>query len=1046
MTMNPRLLLIGGAAVLSAAVLGATLLLGDPGPTAPGGAEARAPRLDGRGISATDLDDPDASTLQPVEAVRDFELFREDPEDGSVTRFAGAEVTPQADFIADVVRPTAEVRFAPHRMLVVTADAGRFYHPGNVPTRGDFHTGTVVTLYRAPEGTPVDPTSDRHVQMRVYLDEATQFDRQRGHILSAGPVTLVAPDLHFTGRGLDLTFNSLADRIERLTITEGDQLRLAQNSPLSPTGDEPGPVEQAAPTDHESAETPSAEAASAVVPGQSYHAVLRQAVRVQVGEQEAELAGDRLDLVFNLDRTPDDTLSQSPPHEAHPAAPGASPQGHQPWDGPAPVYINNVVADSAAADSGGDRRLMPESPDDIVVRWAGPLELRPLSETAPDDLPGPLQNPQLAGPDDALLTLTGRPARIDTVRDEHVTARTVGYRSTAEQVFALGSPDHPLAVRAPDLGLLTGDRLEIDQARGTGELLGPGRLLTEDPQLEVDFSDRLDLAFAPDADGRLDLIDSATFVGHVHARTSPDNVDDPGIDPLDLTSHTLTLTVTRDADGNAQPSHLQAAGTADRPVVATQPTGTFQATQLDVDLAPPAESASVDVSNSEQSKINNQQSKITITRLRALGQVQVDRPDDQLTLTAHALDADPRINRLELFGQSDTDFATLTRGDDQLAGVHLILLEAQQAAEAVGPGTLSVRTDEADDTARLNVAWAEAMSFDNAEGTALFRGRVDAASTSATDDTALRAHSLALEFVPEDLDSAPAEGASAPVPPESPESPDPEPTADPSILDLRRAHALAAPDTPESRVHFVAQTFDAQRQNDRPLTRLTLESRELIFINQPPNLDNETAIDDHLTIEQVRVPVRGRLLLEDYRSRPPAEAASAAGPGDTSGEPSGGAVPFAGRGATLFAWEKQLILDAQTNDLRLEREVYMAHDPDPADDDPAQVLTLNAQRLVADLTETGGLGAYVAGAAPRAQVRRVNADGQVRVAQDTTQIVADHLEYIESQQNVLLWAEPRRQTLLTLDGRDLPAWGYRWDLPTDTFTALEPGTGVVPVE
>ncbi|MEM7627021.1 MAG: hypothetical protein AAF333_15605 [Planctomycetota bacterium] len=1030
--MNARFLWVAGATVLAAAVFALATIFGGSGPATSTGPAPAPPNVSGLGVSSADLDAENDGNVQPIAGARGFEVFSDDGE--TITRFTGQELIPQADFVADVTRPVAEVRFSDAKLLLITAASGRFHHPGNVPTRGEFNTNTVVTQYQAPDGEPIDFDSNEHVQFRLYLDELTTFDQQRGHIRSQGPVRLVAPDLDFTGRGLDLTFNRLLERIEELIIEHGDELRIAADAGFSPTTDTSS---QASATGSEPAPGLDPGSGSATPePLQHYHATLLDDIRITVGPDEAQLAGDRLEATFALN-------PQSPGAAPNPA--GASAKTSNPStpapDDDGPLYFVNAPAPTVPAPT-KPRGLLTPSPDDVVVRWSGRLEMRPLAEPSSE----------LLAADDAVFRLHGgeQPARIDTVRDEHITAAVVGYRTAGRQVFAEESADHKLSIQAPDLGELSSKTLLVSQDTGVGQLAGPGRLLTENAELDVTFRDRLDLAFAPGADGRLDMIESATFRGDVNAKADSDDPDKR----LDLDSQTLALTLTRDADGNPQPSHLQAAAAPGELVTAVQGDNTtFAAEQLDVDLAKPdatsseasdpilaegeGEAASGDatLASGSQSVVPDGRGDFEITRLRALRRVRVERPDEQLTVTAHALDADPRINRLALFGENDQTYATLTRGEDTLEGVHLILLEDQQSADALGPGRFSARTDENDPTARINVQWTDTMSFNNAEGTAFFAGAVESASTSATDDTTLWAHTLALEFAPQDFDTADADTAAA-EPADDLQAPTP---LSGDILDLRRAHALADPERPEDQVIFTAQTFAADDATQAPLTRIRTESRELAFLNLPPNLANDSPIDDEIRIERLLMPGRGRMLLEDYRTPPPDQTEA----GETP-------VVFAGRGQTLFDWGKSLTLDLVTNDLRIEGDgeldVYMAHNPNPERNDLAELVTLQSQVLVADLTETGGLGAYVNGQPPEIQIRNVTATGRVRLEQDTTNIEADHMEYEEAKRSVLFWAEPRRRAQLDLDGTVTTAKGYRWDLDTNEFTSIEPGASVIPVE
>ncbi|MBB6429394.1 hypothetical protein [Algisphaera agarilytica] len=1045
--MDKRFLMVGGGLIAAIAVVTLAILVGGPSQSKPAGPKPTPPTLVNPGISAEDLNNPPVGIQDPVEVIREFEIYREDGD--SVTVFTGEQVVPQPNFVSDVVRPTAEIHSSNNRVIRITADAGRFYHPGNEPTRGEFHQHTVVTQFQAPDGERLDLTTDQHVQFRLYLDELTRFDRENGQIQSDGPVRLVGPTIDFTGQGLDLTFNLLDQRVERLVIAQGDELRLAQNSTFTQPGS-PTPKPRAAEQSDKAPDTtPSSPNQTPTTTAQPYRVVLHDNLDINVGPDNTTLTGDRLEVLFTLAPDADDNPNNQPSAaNAHPTPPTPKPRAAERSD-KAPDHPQTTYYISTTP-TPQPRALLTPSPDDIVVKWTGQLELKPIHPNPTNQPPKPRAAEQSdkapdpdspPAPDQAVLTLHGTPAVLNNpAEDQHITAAFVGYRTDGKTVFAHSSDSHALTISSPELGNLQATALTLSDTEGAGQILGPGQLNADEQGLRVSFTDRLELDFHRDADDALSDLKSATFHGNVNAVAESDDPDQQ----LDLTSQSLALTLTPDAEGKVQPSHLQALGNAQQPVLAKQPNTTFQANSLDVDLAPKPRAA-------EQSDKapDTDTDQIQITRLRALGNITVQLIEEQTTLTAHALDADPNRGRLELFGENDQTFATLTRDGATLAGVHLILEENAQTADALGPGTFSADVDEDDPTAKLNIAWTQSMNFDNTQGKAKFVGNVRSASTSATDDTSLDAHTLALEFVPQDFtnenDPNPS-NADSPKPRAEDRSDKAPDQTTPAALDLRRAHAIADPDNDDQQVNFTAQTFaEDQPQADKPLTRVTLIGRELIFINQPPNLTNQTTIDDNITIEQVIVPTRGRMLLEDYRT---AEKPRAAERIDKAPDtPSASPINFAGRGVTLFAWEDQLTLDAQANDLRLEQDVFMLHRPD----DGSEAIKLDAQRLVADLTETGGLGAYLSqdNSAPQAQIRKVNADGRVRVAQGPSNVVADHLEYEESKRTVLLWAEPRREVVLNRDDQPngrTTARALRWDLDNDLFTAIDPGTGVVPVE
>ncbi|MEM6459726.1 MAG: hypothetical protein AAF710_10090, partial [Planctomycetota bacterium] len=394
--MQQRFVWLLGGLVAAAVVVAMAVFLGGPGAPVDAGPDADPPPLTGRGVTADDLANPRPLDLAPVEVVRDFELFSESG-DGGWTRFAGDEVSPQPDFVSDVVRPAAEVYFSPTRVLTITASSGRFHHPGNEPTRGEFYRDTVVTQYQAPPGQTLDLVGDRHVQFRLYLDELTRFDRETGRLGSDGPVRLVGPRVDFTGRGLDLTFNLAADRIERLVVTQGDQLRFA------PTPRNDSAATRNRQNDTQPAATPQNEPHPKADPPQRYRVVLLDDLRIQVGSGEANLTGDRLDATFTAAMTdaadPPDTLADAGPR----------------------LHFVSARAQSETAPT--PRGLMLPSPNDIVVRWSGRLELTPVDPTDTD--------PAL-GPGDAGLTLVGTPAVAETADGRRVAAATVAYQTAGE--------------------------------------------------------------------------------------------------------------------------------------------------------------------------------------------------------------------------------------------------------------------------------------------------------------------------------------------------------------------------------------------------------------------------------------------------------------------------------------------------------------------------------------------------------------------------------------------------------------------------------------
>lgn len=1080
-----------GSLLLAGGVVAAAAWLGTPPPAAPAEGPGTMPAtpMDLTGLDVNPADLQAGGQRLALESIEQFEVFQDDGK--TITRLTGAEANPREDFVADIREPRAEITFAPERVLTIAAAEGTFYYPGREPQRGEFHRDTVVTLYEARTGETVDMQSDRHVQMRLYLDEPTHFDREQGQVRTDGPVRLVGRDVDFAGRGLSLTFNAGQQRVEQLVIDHGEQLRLAAGGA---TAGDTGPAEDAAADAGATAGgkapaptgtvTPAADASGGAA-GQSYLVTLDGGVDVTVGADGTTLRGQTLrgSFVVRADSDSDPAGDDEP--DAAPA-PGAGMQASiaadPPADSPAPTAEPTAPPRTATAppvNAGDPRALRRPRPDDTVVTWRGRLVLIPDPLPAPDAGGGPGTGTRLVlrGGDDG-------PAQVVTGDAQRLEAARVGYDADSGRVWAHAnghdtgdaSDGAAITLVAPDVGRLTARGLELSRATGIGLVTGPGRLDTVDGRLAVAFTRQLDLRFAAgddpnDSDAQKNPaaafagLQEATFVGSVAA----DATDADGRPSLSLRADRLTVPFVQDAENagsgatSVEPSTRPAAliatadpSTPDQPVTATLPGTRFSADELTVDLvrAEPVRTEEAETPGDagpptpegEPSALGG----LDVARVRARGAVSVQLDAGEADLTAHALDADPGRQRLELFGRGDVP-AVLVRRGARLQGAHLILREADQAAEALGPGRFSAPTDPQDPDAEIRVAWTGGMTFENRAGRAFFTGGVTSESEARESRTRLSTHELSIDFEPQDLDAVDGEGVAETEAGGNAEAGDADATAGRDALDIRRVHALADPQDGESLVNFTTQTLEAGPQRepgadeaeaDPPaLTAFTLISRELNFVNVVPNLDNRTAVDDRLTLQTVEVPGRGRMLISDYRL-------PEAGDGGDS------AVAFAGAGLTAFAWEGRLTLDALQNDLRMEGDVLMAHEPlsGPGAGPNGQAdppIKLEAQVLTADLTETGGLGALAGGPAPAAQLRRVVGAGAVRISRDQTRALADHLDYTAARRTVILTAEPGK--LCELRQADQPgaattARRLVWDLDTGVFTAEGVGGGVVPIE
>ncbi|MEX0654208.1 MAG: hypothetical protein WDZ31_00895 [Phycisphaeraceae bacterium] len=1077
--MAKRLLLIVIATAAALGLFVVTLLVG---PADEGDPAQRGPRREGP-VEVVPEFDPDRITsgqLANPELVQEVRqgVYRY-PGDDRTTLLFYERFTPGPHGVLEVEQPIAQVYFSPERVLEIRADACTFVAPDNQPRGGDFRGNVVVTLFETVDGSPVAFDNPDHVQLRTHLDDVS-FDLDLGQLESDGPVDMTGREVTFRGRGLSLIYNELRRRIERLEIAEGELLRFApQRQPATADAaeDPPGPVSSVTRSE-DANDTSDVDANADAHPADTdeadappfYRARFERAVEVDAEGGTVQIAADVLDAVFTL-RSSDWNASANRP------APGPGPTQAataSAAEGVADITpgpdIDPTDVDAAAAPPTAEavehELAVGEVDEDraVTIRWQGPMVLEP--EPRPDAA--------LAGPDDVLLRLVGQPARLETAEGEQLAAREIEYLTRTGHIRATGTEQAPLHLRTADVGELQAIALEIDQVAGTGRVEGPGWLASaavehgdeadEPDALRVAWRDRLDLRFhrhaaGDDAADRLAGLEAAQFHGQVHVdhadfqldagqlalhMTAPDgdagrqNIRtieatdttrltttalpqgraasvaraDAEVDPnadaphATLESGSLTVAFDVDAQGDARARQV----IAHDAVTVNHPDWRLAAGRVEAELADDEiDEAIIDVGSARGN----------LRRLTAERDVEFIRHEDSTEGAGHRMVVDIPADQLELFSDPEVEDvpARVIRPDATLAGPHLILRQLDRSVQVQGPGWLDVNLDPDDPTARLMVNWQQSMHYADDAGAAHVVGDVNARSETATNRTRLTSQDLRFELADADeIDEAMIDDR-------------------PDDLDAALGRREVRFATARDDALFTAETLDPDT-GDR-LSRLRLEGPLISFDG---------------SAEQVQVIGPGRMLIEDHRPQTPTPEQTPASeeqrdedrdddasPPDTPDTP----LAFSGRGATLFLWQRQLTLDAAANDVLFEQGVQMIHRPTGEQD----VLQLDANRLLADMAETGGLANWTAGDAPDPDLRLIRADGTVRILHAGRTIETDHLQYTADDQIVRLWAEPGREVHVTR--RDQPtgfsAESFWWDLARDRFEARRPGPGIVPL-
>lgn len=827
---------------------------------------------------------------------------------------------------------------------------------------------------------------------------------------------------------------------------------------------------------------------------QFYRAELKDAVRVNVGQgdrQQMEMTGEALAAVFSLGGGEDEQELET---EAETDAPVDAPPSAEPSastdatadaavDAPATLSTPSPgprpAGDAALADESGEHTPVDDAPtapglftlgpEDVLVTWTGPLLLLPLDE-APADF---------ADADDVSLALTGSPAMVRTDSDETIQGRTIDYLASAGRLRAHGEEDQAVQLASPELGMLTGRGLVINQSAGTGSVTGPGtlRAAVEDDALPSDsdddmsrdlriaWQDRLDLAFhvgAPnqsdDTDasrlarsGRIRALRSAQFHGEVQTRhprfdlnsemqriviDEPTDDGDRAVlrridaagdvhlrarpehdDPLELEAETLAIDLDADAVGDVQPRRVVAAGA----VRTSQPGQRLSAQRLELQFG---ERAAVEPAGDEASDVEAAETAAADDEPADVAMFDVDRRGAGLermiaTGEVHVELDDPAT---ELTGHRLVADAAA----DQL---ELTGLEGEQAYVVRDDGVLAgeqIVMRRSDQTLHVDGAgWFDAqLAVDdpadqlrvNWQRAMHYDDRSGHARFLGRVRAATRDGATTARLTSDDLQLQLTEVDGASV--------------DDGLTGNRRIQTASA----RGEAEFVAEQRDPTTGKLR--TRMTMRGPLMSF--------------DHAS-EQVQVVGQGRMLIEDRR---PDEAAASDSPADDEAddEPLPG-VQFSGRGDTLFEWSRQLTLDAADNTVLMEGDVQMVHRPRTAADAEPKIVQLDSETLFADLTGAGGLDQWAGGAASEVggepELRLVRADGSVRVLYDNGRNIvrSDHLQYTAEDQIVRLWADEGRLVRIQRHDQptDFPFEEGFWNLETDAFDARRLGPGIVPI-
>lgn len=928
---------------------------------------------------------------------REAHIQRTDAEGRLIQEYFFATLDPRQEGEFDATFPKARFYLAPHRVIEMRSDTGYFVAPGDRPRRGRFSGNLLIRIYETSPGKVPNLSADSpDIVLSALLDEAN-FDITLGKIESIGPVRVVTPDtsehaVEFSGRGLVVVYNEPEQRIDYLRIRHGDHLKY-RTAQASAKPDAAGPA------------TPAGAKPPDAAPAQVQYYRVTFADDVKVVSEDQTLTADTMEALFAFNRgNPRDA---APVKTTRRRTAPASFGGASILTVASTEDIHPLLRNKTSPAKSDARKQAKEKPTEVTLTWSGEMIMKPQ-----EGRPEPLIDER-----DVMLRFTGRPVVASDGRQQTLTCGMLGYREAAQVLTAKATTGYPVRIEAEAMGDVSAAALQLDMAKRTGELRGPGSLRsTSDPKVRgarpgfgVRWADRMTLAYS-ERDGQAQ-IDQACFFGgvqvddaefdfnaeqltthfahHAKHRTQLAGIEAEGkvrvkAERGHIAADQLKLTTKADAQGRLRPYLLQTTGN----VALADPAQSISAGKLIVTLAD--QSTGSAASTRDKGKTDRLKFDSRVRHIWAEDEVKLTLDSGKTRIVADTLDADADKRTAALVGSP----VTLRRGDSQLKALALNVAEDGRVAHGRGGGEFHYLEGDAQDEPgqRVDVTWSGEMTYSDALNRITITGDVKARSSDKpTEQNSLTADQVTLELIDEKV----AEQLADKRPSSKSETP---------------GHRVLKQITATGEAVLLATRYkDATRK--RIDTRLRLNGPILSFNN----------VTEHA---QIKGP--GKLLVEDYRPVSPDKAKAKS------------QVNISGRGATLFTWTGGMDMSGAEKAFSIHRGVRMTHQ---STDKKQGLVELQCGKLFVAMSGLGGMRAVRMTENEKVDIDAFTAEQSVQLRDPKRLISCHQLRYEAARRTVRLSALPGRQVeIAQLDQpKPLRARSILWHLDKDRVEVLRAG-------
>ena len=899
--------------------------------------------------------------------------------------------------------------------VLITADFATMMmpDPNQPPESGTLEGNIEIRSFdRAPPvGAAPDPDAEPNLIAR--FDEPLEFERRYLRLRSPGHFDITSPQFDFSGTDLTVILNDLRNRVELIDVVKGDRLVIhtdarrerathpppPDSSPeqIDTTSTQPIASEQPDQPKGQPQTPPSATTAIATPDEPTrYHILLNDDVIAAVagsGQANAdslELWAALIDGSLPPGAIRDIAFSQAAHQNPDQAAPAPSPNDQG----------TDLSPSVAQAQSPAPAPTVTNAKD-LTITWSGPMSVRPIDGTTPDEL----LDDQFAlrlNADQGKGVHFSLPERGFTGQ-----ATLATYYATRGVVEMQGDETETGVIRlaAEGSGSLLAGSLSADLTTGLLSIDGRGQITSSpsaarDPEKDatIQWKNRARFQLAMLGDAVSDRLSGATFEGTVIAKQ--------GASGLGARAMTATL------DPDLPPAGALTKLAMTDGVLSGGNKSLLSGKELVIDFVPSAATATDTGSIEPVRVVSNGQAlartseamlraqTMTATLMRdpggdivmrtadASGQVTY-RGADRTSASADALSADGVAQTLVLTGPG----SKVAQGGSSITGEHITLNNRQRGLLVTGPGTfdhdiaLDDKDPDAPVTGHIRTSWGKSMRFDDALGSIVCEGDVRVISTpdAYTRDT-LTANRAQIKLTP---------------------MPSADPITDPGgrrLLSARMSGYAPAgqapvPATVESRTY-------SQADPEMAISVLYLEGAQVLADNQKQTLE---------------VPAPGTLLILD-RTQTDASA-----PVDRNGSVLTGGGP----GLTRFTWQGRMVLERETGTSTFTRQVRV----DQKSLTTGKIVELTTDELTAR---------FEIGAQEQAQPTRLlgaTAAGSVRFVYEGRELLADKAVYDAIADSLFASAIDDRRVTLYDDNRPggpMSAKTMRWDLSTDRIEINAP--------